>query len=156
VDKPRRVCQWCAVLLVRNDCHAANRALVRTLPNRVHVATSQFQWLPTYRRGQRLRSQVEPCGICRPRRFSCGTTVHSRQPPGGVPDYGSSSGSSRCALPFNAVDLGAFFTLHGGSGTADGDFLTAMQTGLTIIHINKGPCEDRGSRGLGVGCGFWL
>lgn len=31
---------------------------------------------------------------------------------------------------------GAFLTLHGGSGTADGDFVAAIQAGLTIIHIN--------------------
>ena len=31
---------------------------------------------------------------------------------------------------------GAFLTLHGGSGTADADFLAAIQAGLTIIHIN--------------------
>ena len=31
---------------------------------------------------------------------------------------------------------GAFLTLHGGSGTADGDFVAAIQAGLTIVHIN--------------------
>jgi fructose-bisphosphate aldolase, class II len=31
---------------------------------------------------------------------------------------------------------GAFLTLHGGSGTADGDFVAGIQAGLTIIHIN--------------------
>lgn len=31
---------------------------------------------------------------------------------------------------------GAFLTLHGGSGTADGDFVAAIQAGITIIHIN--------------------
>ena len=31
---------------------------------------------------------------------------------------------------------GAFLTLHGGSGTADSDFVAAIQAGLTIIHIN--------------------
>ena len=31
---------------------------------------------------------------------------------------------------------GAFLTLHGGSGTADGDFVAAIRAGLTIIHIN--------------------
>lgn len=31
---------------------------------------------------------------------------------------------------------GAFLTLHGGSGTADQDFITAIQAGITIIHIN--------------------
>ncbi len=31
---------------------------------------------------------------------------------------------------------GAFLTLHGGSGTANADFLAGIQAGLTIIHIN--------------------
>jgi fructose-bisphosphate aldolase class II len=31
---------------------------------------------------------------------------------------------------------GAFLTLHGGSGTADGDFVAGIQAGLTIVHIN--------------------
>ncbi|HUA61432.1 MAG TPA: class II fructose-bisphosphate aldolase [Verrucomicrobiae bacterium] len=31
---------------------------------------------------------------------------------------------------------GAFLTLHGGSGTADGDFVAAIQAGITIVHIN--------------------
>jgi len=31
---------------------------------------------------------------------------------------------------------GTFLTLHGGSGTADGDFVAGIQAGLTIIHIN--------------------
>lgn len=31
---------------------------------------------------------------------------------------------------------GAFLTLHGGSGTEDGDFVAGIQAGLTIIHIN--------------------
>ncbi len=31
---------------------------------------------------------------------------------------------------------GAFLTLHGGPGTADGDFVAGIQAGLTIIHIN--------------------
>jgi fructose-bisphosphate aldolase, class II len=31
---------------------------------------------------------------------------------------------------------GVFMTLHGGSGTADGDFVAAIQAGMTIIHIN--------------------
>ena len=31
---------------------------------------------------------------------------------------------------------GVYLTLHGGSGTADADFLAAIQAGLTIIHIN--------------------
>jgi fructose-bisphosphate aldolase class II len=30
----------------------------------------------------------------------------------------------------------AFLTLHGGSGTADGDFVAAIQAGVTIVHIN--------------------
>ncbi len=31
---------------------------------------------------------------------------------------------------------GAFLTLHGGSGTADQDFVAAIQAGITIIHVN--------------------
>ncbi len=31
---------------------------------------------------------------------------------------------------------GAFLTLHGGSGTADQDFIRAIQAGITIIHVN--------------------
>lgn len=31
---------------------------------------------------------------------------------------------------------GVFLTLHGGSGTADADFLAGIQAGLTIIHVN--------------------
>jgi fructose-bisphosphate aldolase class II len=31
---------------------------------------------------------------------------------------------------------GTFLTLHGGSGTEDGDFVAGIQAGLTIIHIN--------------------
>lgn len=31
---------------------------------------------------------------------------------------------------------GAFLTLHGGSGTADQDFIAAIQAGITIIHVN--------------------
>ncbi len=31
---------------------------------------------------------------------------------------------------------GVFLTLHGGSGTADEDFVAAIQAGITIIHIN--------------------
>jgi fructose-bisphosphate aldolase class II len=31
---------------------------------------------------------------------------------------------------------GAFLTLHGGSGTADTDFVAGIQAGLTIIHVN--------------------
>ena len=31
---------------------------------------------------------------------------------------------------------GAFLTLHGGSGTADADFVAGIRAGLTIIHIN--------------------
>jgi len=31
---------------------------------------------------------------------------------------------------------GAFLTQHGGSGTADGDFVAGIKAGLTIIHIN--------------------
>ena len=31
---------------------------------------------------------------------------------------------------------GVHMTLHGGSGTEDGDFLAAIRAGLTIIHIN--------------------
>jgi fructose-bisphosphate aldolase class II len=31
---------------------------------------------------------------------------------------------------------GVLLTLHGGSGTADGDFTAAIQAGMTIIHIN--------------------
>jgi fructose-bisphosphate aldolase class II len=31
---------------------------------------------------------------------------------------------------------GAFLTLHGGSGTADADFVAGIQAGLTIIHVN--------------------
>jgi fructose-bisphosphate aldolase class II len=33
-------------------------------------------------------------------------------------------------------ETGAFLTLHGGSGTADADFVAGIQAGLTIIHIN--------------------
>jgi len=33
-------------------------------------------------------------------------------------------------------ETGAFLTLHGGSGTADADFVAAIHAGLTIIHIN--------------------
>lgn len=31
---------------------------------------------------------------------------------------------------------GVFLTLHGGSGTADQDFVAAIQAGITIIHVN--------------------
>jgi fructose-bisphosphate aldolase class II len=31
---------------------------------------------------------------------------------------------------------GVFLTLHGGSGTDDGDFLRAIAAGINIIHIN--------------------
>jgi fructose-bisphosphate aldolase, class II len=31
---------------------------------------------------------------------------------------------------------GLFLTLHGGSGTADADFVAAIQAGITIVHIN--------------------
>ena len=31
---------------------------------------------------------------------------------------------------------GAFLTLHGGSGTADEDFVAAIKSGINIIHIN--------------------
>ena len=31
---------------------------------------------------------------------------------------------------------GSFLTLHGGSGTEDGDFVAGIQAGLTIVHIN--------------------
>jgi len=31
---------------------------------------------------------------------------------------------------------GVFMTLHGGSGTADTDFLAAIRAGMTIVHIN--------------------
>ncbi len=31
---------------------------------------------------------------------------------------------------------GIFLTQHGGSGTADADFVAGIQAGLTIIHIN--------------------
>ncbi len=32
---------------------------------------------------------------------------------------------------------GAFMTLHGGSGTADGDFAAAAKNGMTIIHVSS-------------------
>jgi len=31
---------------------------------------------------------------------------------------------------------GKFMTLHGGSGTADEDFVSAIKSGMTIIHVN--------------------
>ena len=31
---------------------------------------------------------------------------------------------------------GAFMTLHGGSGTDDGDFVAAIRAGINIVHIN--------------------
>jgi fructose-bisphosphate aldolase class II len=31
---------------------------------------------------------------------------------------------------------GVFLTLHGGSGTDDGDFRSAIVAGINIIHIN--------------------
>lgn len=31
---------------------------------------------------------------------------------------------------------GKFMTLHGGSGTADKDFVSAIKSGMTIVHIN--------------------
>lgn len=31
---------------------------------------------------------------------------------------------------------GKFMTLHGGSGTADEDFVSAIKSGMTIVHIN--------------------
>jgi fructose-bisphosphate aldolase, class II len=31
---------------------------------------------------------------------------------------------------------GAFMTLHGGSGTNDDDFRTAIKNGMTIVHVN--------------------
>ena len=31
---------------------------------------------------------------------------------------------------------GAFMTLHGGSGTNDGDFQQAIKSGITIVHVN--------------------
>ncbi|MEN9341995.1 MAG: hypothetical protein RIQ54_251 [Candidatus Parcubacteria bacterium] len=31
---------------------------------------------------------------------------------------------------------GVFLTLHGGSGTADADFVSAITAGITIIHVN--------------------
>lgn len=31
---------------------------------------------------------------------------------------------------------GAFMTLHGGSGTADQDFVAAIKAGMTIVHVN--------------------
>ncbi len=35
-----------------------------------------------------------------------------------------------------AESTGVFLTLHGGSGTADQDFVAAIQAGITIVHIN--------------------
>lgn len=35
-----------------------------------------------------------------------------------------------------AQATGAFLTLHGGSGTADEDFLAAIEAGITIVHVN--------------------
>jgi fructose-bisphosphate aldolase, class II len=32
--------------------------------------------------------------------------------------------------------LGKFMTLHGGSGTADHDFVAAIKAGMTIVHVN--------------------
>jgi fructose/tagatose bisphosphate aldolase len=31
---------------------------------------------------------------------------------------------------------GVFMTLHGGSGTSDADFVSAIQAGITIVHVN--------------------
>ncbi len=31
---------------------------------------------------------------------------------------------------------GVFLTLHGGSGTADQDFVAGIKAGITIVHIN--------------------
>ena len=31
---------------------------------------------------------------------------------------------------------GIFMTLHGGSGTRDGDFQQAIKAGMTIVHVN--------------------
>ena len=31
---------------------------------------------------------------------------------------------------------GSFMTLHGGSGTNDGDFQSAIKAGITIVHVN--------------------
>jgi len=31
---------------------------------------------------------------------------------------------------------GTFLTLHGGSGTEDGDFRAAIQAGITVVHVN--------------------
>lgn len=31
---------------------------------------------------------------------------------------------------------GIFMTLHGGSGTNDGDFMRAIKAGMTIVHVN--------------------
>jgi fructose-bisphosphate aldolase class II len=35
-----------------------------------------------------------------------------------------------------AEATGAFLTLHGGSGTADEDFVAAVHAGITIVHVN--------------------
>ncbi len=35
-----------------------------------------------------------------------------------------------------AVTGGTFMTLHGGSGTADQDFVAAIKAGMTIVHVN--------------------
>ena len=32
--------------------------------------------------------------------------------------------------------VGKFMTLHGGSGTADQDFVAAIRAGMTIVHVN--------------------
>ena len=32
---------------------------------------------------------------------------------------------------------GKFMTLHGGSGTADEDFVAAAKNGMTIIHVSS-------------------
>ena len=33
-------------------------------------------------------------------------------------------------------ETGSLLTLHGGSGTDDGDFLRAIQAGINVVHIN--------------------
>jgi fructose-bisphosphate aldolase class II len=35
-----------------------------------------------------------------------------------------------------AKATGAFMTLHGGSGTNDDDFRTAIRNGMSIVHVN--------------------
>jgi fructose-bisphosphate aldolase, class II len=36
-----------------------------------------------------------------------------------------------------AAGLGSWMTLHGGSGTDDGDFATAVKNGMTIVHVSS-------------------